>query len=267
VAAANDYVAVKCTGGLSYVNPLYQQQIAGARSVGLLLIHYAYAHESSVDGTGPREPEAEAEHFLANVDIQPGELVALDIEDTAIAGDLSWWAARWLRYVEIETKCVPLIYSFPNYIETRNLGVKELADYPLWYAYYRTPEKDNPWPPVPGQWTEIAIWQWSGSSRVAGIPNDTDQNVSRLTLEQLRAFGKPDQVQPQKPPVVTDPGFPGIVQPDRSLVINGQTVPDGWADRAERLLLQVLNTETNTQYWVEWVGHQWLPWHEGGLPL
>ena len=64
-----------------------------------------------------------------------------------------------------------------------------------------------------------------------------------------------------------DRGFPGIVQPDRTLRIGPVTVPDGVADRAEVLALQVLNEQTGKTYWVAWSGHRWQPWREGFLPL
>lgn len=200
VSVSNDFVIAKCTGGLSYKNPLYQTQVASARSAGLVVGSYHFAHESSVDGTGYREPEDEAAWFLAHADVQPGELVALDIEDTAIAGDLGDWALRWLRTVEAAVGCKPLLYTFPSYITEHGLGTRALASYPLWYAYYRVPERDNPWPPVPGLWERIAIWQWSGGSQVAGIPNDTDQNVYSGTIDDLRALGKPQPEQPQDKP-------------------------------------------------------------------
>lgn len=41
VAVVQDFAVIKATGGLSYVNPQYAKQIAGARSVGLLVGHYS----------------------------------------------------------------------------------------------------------------------------------------------------------------------------------------------------------------------------------
>jgi GH25 family lysozyme M1 (1,4-beta-N-acetylmuramidase) len=67
----------------------------------------------------------------------------------------------------------------------------ELAAYPLWYARYYTPEAMQPWPATPGQWPNIAIWQFSGGRDVPGIPNATDDNLTPLTREQLLALGKP----------------------------------------------------------------------------
>ncbi len=199
VAADHAFAIVKCTGGTTYQNPHYVNQINGARAAGMVVGHYHFAHEATLHQMPGGGPEAEAEFFLSQADIRPGELVALDIEDTAVSGDLSDWALRWLQRVEPVLGCKPLLYSFPNYIQTRGLGTVELAAYPLWYAYYPNQYDPARWPGVPGHWTSIAIWQWSGGTDVAGIPNDTDENVTRLTREELMALGKPAGTPPAGP--------------------------------------------------------------------
>lgn len=69
---------------------------------------------------------------------------------------------------------------------------------------------------------------------------------------------------PATPPLehktdVIDPGFPGIVQPDGTLVINGQVVPDGIAVQASALELTVRNAAGETQS-IKWQGGAWEPW-------
>lgn len=179
---------VKCCGGTWYRNPHYQEQLAGARGAGMVVGHYHFAHEGENPGPGA---EAEAEYFLRNADVRPGELVALDIEDTGVPGDLSDWALTWLTMVEGVLGMRPLIYSFPNYIQVHNLGTAALARYPLWYASYRTPYAMQPWPATPGRWTRITMWQWSGGTTVPGIPNDTDDNLFDGDRAALLALGKP----------------------------------------------------------------------------
>lgn len=204
VAQHYQFAIVKCTGGTWYRNPQYAAQIAGARGAGMVVGHYHFAHE----GTADSDPLAEADYFVARIDWQPGEVVALDIEDTGVAGDLSDWALAWLGRVEKRLGIRPLLYSFPNYIETRGLGTDALAGYPLWYAYYKTPYAMGTWPPVPGHWPRIAIWQWSGGTTVPGIPNDTDDNLFDGTVAELRALGTPATTPAPPPDPPATPGVP-----------------------------------------------------------
>lgn len=193
VANSYGFAIVKATGGTFYANPNYAAQLAGARAAGLGVGAYHFAHEGENPGAGP---EAEADYFLAHLDWRPGEVVALDIEDMGVGGDLSDWALRWLRRVEAALGIKPLLYSFPNYIETRGLGTTELAAYPLWFAYYKTPYAMGAWPATPGQWPRITIWQWSGGTAVPGIPNDTDDNIFEGTADDWRALGTPQGAAP-----------------------------------------------------------------------
>lgn len=188
VAVDYGFAIIKATGGAWYRNPEYAAQLAGARAAGLVVGHYHFAHEGEDPGPGAA---AEADYFLAHADVRPGELVALDIEDTGVGGDLSGWALAWLERVGAALGCRPLLYSYPDYIRTRGLGTPALAAYPLWFASYRTPYAMQPWPSAPGRWGRIAIWQWSGGTAVPGIPNDTDDNLTGLTREGLIALGRP----------------------------------------------------------------------------
>lgn len=85
-----------------------------------------------------------------------------------------------------------------------------------------------------------------------------------LVVNGLHLALPPEGAMPPQQP--TDPGFPGIVQPDQSLVINGQVVPDGRAVTAERLILQVRN-EGGERYNIEWDAHRWEGWRTGPIPL
>lgn len=53
--------------------------------------HYHVAHETSLFPVPGAGAAAEADHLLASADVRPGNLVALDIEDTAVGGELSGW--------------------------------------------------------------------------------------------------------------------------------------------------------------------------------
>lgn len=67
------FVFVKVTEGLGYVNPKLGGQLATARAAGLTTGYYHYPHIAN-------SPVSEADHFLAQLDLADGELIALDWE-------------------------------------------------------------------------------------------------------------------------------------------------------------------------------------------
>lgn len=190
---------IKATGGTVYRNPLYRSQIAGARQQGLLVGHYHYAHETSLDETDHSALD-EAHFFFEHADIRPGELVALDIEDPNVTGNLATWAEAWLDTVAKATGANPFLYTYEDYYETRGLYDARLARFPLWYARYWTPETATPWPRIPRGRQRINIWQWSGGIVVPGSGgNKLDQNVTQHSLAELRLFGVPQPPAPETP--------------------------------------------------------------------
>jgi lysozyme len=214
-AAGNDFLITKCTGGLTYKNPLYADQIAKARGAGLLVGHYHYLHETDMDTNAdtlplaqqakyltPQRMVAEADYFLANVDIRPGEIVALDVEDKRITGNLSPCVLMWCGYVAGKLGFNPFIYTYPYYIQERALTDPRLTAYPLWYAEYNEPMVNSPAP-----WPHITLRQYTANATVPGIGADVDRNSFAGTADDWRKLGMPDPQQPQTPnisPIVTE---------------------------------------------------------------
>lgn len=67
------FVFVKVTEGLTYVNPKWPTQRATARKAGLATGFYHYPHIAN-------SPTAEADHFLAQIALAAGDMIALDWE-------------------------------------------------------------------------------------------------------------------------------------------------------------------------------------------
>jgi len=208
-----DFVFVKASGGGTYRNEYHDEQADNARRRGAVIGHYHYAHELSFEAHRPflaYSPEAEAAWFIKCAKPQPGDLLALDIEDPAVPAnyDLEEWSLRWLRYVEQATGCKPFLYSYPYYVGEHGLNAWALNRYPLWLASYVTPYRDNWNPTPPSVWPKWTIWQWSGGSKLRGFDFDTDENVFLGTRAELLALGVPG-VQAQTKPFVHAPGFIG----------------------------------------------------------
>lgn len=206
---------VKATGGNTYVNPEYHQQLAGARGVGLVCGHYHYDGEPTVS-TGT--PEQEAAHFLAHADVQPGDLTAFDAEERATRSIPRYMA--WMTLVEKAHGMPPLFYTFQSFVT--ELGAapwQPLARYPLWYAWYPNSGQPGNFPAPLAPWQKITLWQWSGGTAVIGIPNPTDSNLFDGDRAALVALGKPG--------LAPSPGPARVVTPEIDWEGEGDTVASG----------------------------------------
>ncbi|MET9073821.1 GH25 family lysozyme [Streptomyces sp. NPDC004232] len=67
------FVGIKVTEGLGYVNSKWVAQRATARSAGLVTIFYHYPHIAN-------SASAEADYFLAQINLAPGDIICLDWE-------------------------------------------------------------------------------------------------------------------------------------------------------------------------------------------
>jgi hypothetical protein len=97
--AGLDFVIVKATEGLSYTNPRMTAQAKRARDAGLIVGFYHYPHMAN-------DPMAEANYFLRQAPIQPGDVIVFDWEgyDTANRGVSKArqvvYRDAWLTYVK-----------------------------------------------------------------------------------------------------------------------------------------------------------------------
>ncbi|WP_461213879.1 GH25 family lysozyme [Lacticaseibacillus sp. GG6-2] len=158
-----DFVIVKATEGLSYVNPKCNAEYAAAKKAGHLLGLYHYASGG--------DPVAEANYLIANIKNYVGEAVlALDWEQGSnVAWGNTGWALKFVQRVHTLTGVWPLIYVQASAVAQ----VASCAPYcGLWIAGY--PVNADSWtvPSFPystGAWKSATIWQFTS----AGI----DRNI------------------------------------------------------------------------------------------
>jgi len=190
VAQTHQFAFIKATEGAGYTNPLFAGDWTGAAAAGLVRGAYHFARPDINSAT------AEADYFLAAVGpLSPGDLLVLDYE--VGYGDLSGWAQTWLERVAARVGFPPILYTYPSFVTDHGLDTIALAGYSLWYASYQAD-----WPPVPSQWSGIAIWQHSDNAIVPGVVGIVDESYTTLTIDELRALGKPAPVpQPGETPM------------------------------------------------------------------
>ena len=122
----------------------------------------------------------------------------------AVRNNVTLWATTWLASVANKTGRLPILYSYPQFLENAMVRSTDLQKYPLWIAHYGI----NPADPLaqPGQkvagcfvhsWTSAncsslwMVWQYSscGIAKKYGVPgNRVDLNVFRGTPSSFLDF-------------------------------------------------------------------------------
>jgi len=184
VDLAQDFVIVKATEGVGYVDPTCDTKYQYAKSKGKLLGVYHFAHPDLTDAV------SEADFFVNNTTgywQNKEAILVLDWESGNLA-DVNW-ALTWLRRVRDRTGVKPLIYMSASTISRANWSPVVNEDFGLWIAGY--PNKYNVAnPPVPAEgempyntspWGFAAIWQYTSSA------GTLDRDVAYMSRE---AWGK-----------------------------------------------------------------------------
>ena len=216
-AGANeDFVIIKRGGsdaGSTYIDEQYATLLSAARAVGLKVGHYWF---NGRDGVA--SPTESAQAFLKDLDIQPGEIVALDIENEGTSGHYTAAEAmEFLGVVESALGVKPFVYMSASVARDAQWTPVQAAGYPLWvavYTYLTTSPlvgtyKANDVDPL-NVWGAGDAWeihQWT--STVHGVMPGTSATGLDRDIAKADAFTKygfvkyPDVV--TVPPVVTPP--------------------------------------------------------------
>ncbi|WP_336205201.1 glycoside hydrolase family 25 protein [Nonomuraea sp. LPB2021202275-12-8] len=169
-----DFGIVKASEGLTFKDSTFARHWKELDKHNVVRGAYHFGHPSN-------DPVAEADFFLSAVNSQPaksGDLLALDLEtsDGQSTAHVNAWAKKWLERVQAKTGVKPLFYSGYTFADQYGKG---LSEYPLWVAHYG---KAKGTVSTPADWKSWTIHQYSD--------NPVDQNVSALTIDQLRALGR-----------------------------------------------------------------------------
>ena len=175
-AIAGDFVIVKATEGVGYVNPYCDGHYQQAKNAGKKVGVYHFARNTA------NSAEAEASFFLKNIQgYIKNAILVLDWEDSNTS-DVAW-AKRWLDYVQRETGVRPLIYMSESVVNSWDWSSVAKADYGLWVAKYRDMVADFNYdmsqagtPPSVKWWNGYAMWQWTSSGRLNGWGGNLDCN-------------------------------------------------------------------------------------------
>lgn len=143
IELAQDFGIVKSTESTHYHNPNHPTQVAALRKLGKLVGHYHFLYTTV-------SPTDQAKWFLDNTTIEPGDVVAVDVEQQVhglLVGTVAERLAAtvlWLRAIREALNVKPWVYSYPDYLRQLTTGealkygktLAELRSYPLWIAEY-----------------------------------------------------------------------------------------------------------------------------------
>lgn len=197
-----DFVIVKFTQGIDYLNPYADRQYSQSKAAGKLLGAYHYAEG--------RDAKAEAQYFVRSLVNRVGEcILALDWEGNQNAkfgtGQDVAWCLAWLNEVYRLTGVRPFIYMSKSVCRGHNWS-PVAGQYPLWCAQYgsnaATDYQNSPWTDANGfgAWKSDTIRQYSSKGRITGYSANIDIDKAYLTAEQWRAMAKGTSTKaPEKP--------------------------------------------------------------------
>jgi lysozyme len=170
----------KATEGTTYSDPRYAGNRTDAASVGLPFGAYHFARPSGgTISAAQADAAAEAQHFIEVAQPASGDLLpVLDLEahGNLPVRRLKAWAQSWLDTVASAVGVKPIIYTGPNFWETRMNNTSQFADqdFPLWIAHYTSGAPRVPASNWSGRgWT---FWQFTSQGKVPGIQGNVDRN-------------------------------------------------------------------------------------------
>lgn len=194
-AVPGDFVIVKATQGISYLNPDFKRSVIATQAAGKLLGMYHYA--------GGGGAEAEAEHFLYAVRnyLKDGILV-LDWESQSNVnfGNVDY-AKRWLDHVRSKTGITPFIYMSKSVCRAYN-WTSVAPVYPLWAAQYKnykeTYYQQAPWTDKWswGAWASPLIYQYTSSGKLPGYNGRLDLDIAYMSPQDWTFYAKGGEPQP-----------------------------------------------------------------------
>lgn len=191
------FAFVKATEGTKYVNPKYHGQLAHARSAGLVVGHYHFAH--------PGNAIAQANHFLASAQIHAGDIIAYDWE---ASGTSQADRDKWMKHVKAKLPTHKVVL-YCNLSFWKSHDTENYAGDGLWIAAPNSPAGK---PAVKHSWV-FHQYSWAGGID-RNVANFKDAAALRKwALSLAKPVAAPVVEKPKPKPVVTPPVTPPVVVP------------------------------------------------------
>ena len=196
-----DFVIVKATEGIGYVDKSCDMLFQKALSLGKKLGFYHFARP-----TANNDPIREADFFYENCKGYFGKAIPILDWEAENKQNVAY-AKAWLDRVYQRSGVKPVIYMSESVANAYNWSSVANADYGLWVAKYRDNNPDYNYNmanagshPKVKWWKFYCMWQWTSTGRLNGYSGNLDCNVfygDGTTWDKYA--GKSGTTQPVKP--------------------------------------------------------------------
>ena len=196
-----DFVIVKATEGIGYVDKSCDMLFQKALSLGKKLGFYHFARP-----TANNDPIREADFFYENCKGYFGKAIPILDWEAENKQNVAY-AKAWLDRVYQRSGVKPVIYMSESVANAYNWSSVANADYGLWVAKYRDNNPDYNYNmanagtrPRVKWWKFYCMWQWTSTGRLNGYSGNLDCNVfygDGTTWDKYA--GKSGTTQPVKP--------------------------------------------------------------------
>jgi GH25 family lysozyme M1 (1,4-beta-N-acetylmuramidase) len=191
--AGATFAITKATEGTTYVNPCFGR--AQVRAIGAAhLVPGAY-HWLSPGGASGKAEAAFFANTVGHAGYGKGFLQPfVDVEERTSRSDgaVCHEVGEFVHTLKRVLGEKPIVYTYPGYVEEHLSGCAFLNHYRLWIAHLGVKH-----PTVPAPWSSWALWQYTWTAHVAGVPGQVD--VSKVyggtrALAKLRVRDIPRRV-------------------------------------------------------------------------
>ena len=177
-AVKADFVIVKATEGIGYVDKSCDGFFQKALSLGKKLGFYHFARP-----TANNDPIREADFFYENCKGYFGKGIPILDWEAENKHNVAW-AKAWLDRVYQRSGVKPVIYMSESVVNAYDWSSVANADYGLWVAKYRDNNPDYNYDmanagssPNVKWWKFYCMWQWTSSGRLDGYDGNLDCNI------------------------------------------------------------------------------------------
>lgn len=208
-SAGITFAWTKATEGMTYTDPDFVYNMTHAKSAGVLIGAYHYAHPNTHTGTAGADIEAsnywsQAKNYLVagGFYLMPVLDFEQDVHTNVPAytqATLSAWANEWCQDIVNYGKSNgvilnPIIYTFTSYATgTAGYGPglnSSVTNWPLWMASYPggNVNTQGSAPASTTPWSTWAFWQYSSTNIVSGVSGQVDADVFNGTSNTIMAY-------------------------------------------------------------------------------
>ena len=177
-AVKADFIIVKATEGIGYVDKSCDMLFQKALSLGKKLGFYHFARP-----TANNDPIREADFFYENCKGYFGKAIPILDWEAENKQNVAY-AKAWLDRVYQRSGVKPVIYMSESVVNSYDWSSVANADYGLWVAKYRDNNPDYNYNmanagsrPKVKWWKFYCMWQWTSTGRLDGYGHNLDCNV------------------------------------------------------------------------------------------